>query len=186
MFRRMVTRMGLLALGGLGLLLVAGPAKADTQGWPLQGRNTQGSSYQGQSYRAFSPYSYGSYSPSYYAAYPTSIPQSQTEGYYGSASTEDYYRTSTPPASTERAVRINLRVPADAKIWFDGRQTFQTGTARSFQSPPLAVGPEYAYQVRIQWNRDGKEGTQTRQILVHAGDEISLTVGSAPGFPRPQ
>jgi uncharacterized protein (TIGR03000 family) len=180
MFRRMVTRMGLTALTGLGLLLIGGPAKADTQGWPLQGRDTQGSSSQGRGYRAFSPSAFGSYSPSYYATYQQpSIPQAG--GYYGSASSEDYYRTSTAEAPTELAVRINLRVPTDAKIWFDGSQTNQTGTARSFESPPLAVGPEYAYQVRIQWEQGGKKVTQTRQIIVHAGDAINLTLGSSHG-----
>jgi uncharacterized protein (TIGR03000 family) len=176
MFPRVVTRMGLLALGGLGLLLVAGPAKADTQGWPLQGRDTQGSSYQSRTYQAFRPSSLGSYSPSFYATY-------QAGDYsYGSASTEDYYRTSTAEAPTKLAVRINLRVPADAKVWFDGRQTNQTGTARSFESPPLAVGPEYAYQVRIQWVQDGKKVEQTRQLIVHAGDAINLNLGSSQGF----
>ena len=181
MFRRMATRMGLTALAGLGLLLIGGPAKADTQGWPLQGRNTQGSSYQGRSYRAFNFSLFGSYSPSYSATYQQpSIPQAG--GYYGSASTEGYYRASTTEAATERAVRINLQVPADAKIWFDGSQTIQTGTVRSFESPPLAVGPEYAYEIRIQWQRDGKEVTQTRQIIVHAGDAINLTLSSSHGF----
>ena len=61
MFRRMVTRMGLTALAGLGLLLIGGLAKADTQGWPLQGRNTQGSSYQGRSYRDFQPFFVGEF-----------------------------------------------------------------------------------------------------------------------------
>jgi uncharacterized protein (TIGR03000 family) len=182
MFRRMVARMGLLAVGWLGLLLVAGPAKADTQGWPLQGRDTQGSYSQGRSYRAFGPSSFGSYSPAYYSAYQPSV--SQAGGYYGSASTEEYYRTSTTEASTELAVRINLRVPADAKIWFDGSETIQTGTARSFESPPLVVGPEYAYQVRIQWKRDGKEITQTRHIVVHAGDDIHLTLGHGSPLAR--
>ena len=180
MFRRMITRMGLLTLGGLGLLLVAGPAKADTQGWPLQGRDTQGSYFQGRSYRAFGPSSFGNYSPAYYSTYQPSIPQAG--GYYGSAGSEEYYRISTTEPSTELAVRIRVRVPADAKIWFDGSQTIQTGTARSFESPLLAVGPEYAYQIRIQWNQDGKEVTQTRQIVVHAGDDIHLDLGhGSPG-----
>ncbi|SRR6266851_5174539 len=178
MLRRMVTQVGLTALAGLGLLLIGGPVKADTQGWPLQGRDTQGSSYQGRSYRAFT------YSPAYYSTYQTSIPQAG--GYYGSASTEDYYRTSTTEAAMERAVLINLRVPADAKIWFDGRETIQTGTARSFESPRLAVGPEYTYEVRIQSKRDGKEVTQTRQVIVHAGDEINLTLGSSHGSSLPE
>ncbi len=178
MLRRMVTQVGLTALAGLGLLLIGGPVKADTQGWPLQGRDTQGSSYQGRSYRAFT------YSPAYDSTYQTSIPQAG--GYYGSVSTEDYYRTSTTEAAMARAVLINLRVPADAKIWFDGRETIQTGTARSFESPRLAVGPEYTYEVRIQSKRDGKEVTQTRQVIVHAGDEINLTLGSSHGSSLPE
>src|SRR5712692_4227156 len=184
MLRRMVTQVGLTALAGLGLLLVGGPVKADPQGWPLQGRDTQGSSYQGRSYRAFGLSSFGSYAPYYYSTYQPSI--SQTGGYYGSAGAEDYYRTSTAEATTERAVRINLRVPADAKIWFDGRETIQTGTARSFESPRLAVGPEYTYEVRIQSKRDGKEVTQIRQVIVHAGDQINLTLGSSRGSSLPE
>jgi uncharacterized protein (TIGR03000 family) len=190
MFRRMVTRTGLLALSGLGLLVVGGPAKADPQGWPVAGNwGSHGGS---------SPSSIGSYSPSYYSAYQSSIPQpggyygfattgdyyraSTTRGYYGSTDTEDYYGTSTTESPTKRSVRVNLRVPGNAKIWFDGSQTKQTGTTRSFESPPLAVGPEYAYQVRIQWKQDGKEVTQTQQINVHAGDVINLTLGSPSGF----
>ena len=181
MFRRMITRMALPAVAGLSLLLVGGPAKASEQGWPILGRNW---SYYGRSY----PTSSGSYAPSYYATYPTSIPQtggyygfaspphyypgSTTEGYYGSMATEDYYSPS------KRPVRVNVQVPSDAKMWFDGSQTNQTGATRSFESPPMAVGPEYAYQIQIQWKQNGKDVTQTRQIKVHAGDVINLTLGA--------
>ena len=188
MFRRMVTRIGLRAIAGLGVLLVGGPVKADPQGWPVAGNwGSSGGS---------SPSSIGSSSPYSYSTYPNSIRQpgayygfgatgdyyraSTTGGYYGSTDTEDYYRTSTTESPTKCPVRVNLRVPSDAKIWFDGSRTNQTGTNRSFESPPLAVGPEYAYQVRIQWKRDGKEVTQTRPINVHAGDVINLTLGSPP------
>jgi uncharacterized protein (TIGR03000 family) len=200
MFRRMVTRMGLPAIAGLGFLLFGGPAKADQQGWPVAGSwgtygGPSGSSFGGyaRSYAAY-PSSFGSYTPSYYATYPTSIPQpggyygfasprhyyrsSGTEGYYGSIGTEDYYRTSTVDSPSKRLVRVNVRVPSDAKIWFDGSQTNQTGTTRSFESPPMVVGPEYAYQIRIQWKQNGKDVIQTRQIKVHAGDVINLTLGS--------
>jgi uncharacterized protein (TIGR03000 family) len=190
MFRRTVTRMGLLALSGLGLLLVAGPAKADPQGWPVAGN--------WDSYGGSSPSSFGSYSPYYYSTFENSMPPNAgyyspansgyyysppaTGGYsYGSLSSDDYYGTPTNATSTKRPVRINLRVPVDAKIWFDGNQTNQTGTARSFESPPLAGGGESTYQIRIQWKQDGKDITQTRQIIVHAGDVVNLALYSSPG-----
>ncbi len=146
MFRRMVSRMGLSAIAGLGLLLVVGQAKADQQGWPVAGSW----GYYGGSSRSSS----GSYSPSYYSTYQPrgyygyASPQnyyrsSTTEGYYGATGTGDYYGTSTAESPRKRSVRVNVRVPSDAKIWFDGSQTSQTGTTRSFESPPLAAGPEY-------------------------------------------
>ena len=179
MFRRMVTRMGLPTLACLGLLLIGGPAKADPQGWPLQGGNTQSFFSQGRTYRTFSPELPGSYSPDYYSVDPSSIPQAGSN--YGSASMDYYYGASTTEASPERAVRINVRVPADAKIWFDGTETIQTGMARSFESPPLTAGLEYAYHVRIQWQQDGNVVSQSQPIIVHAGDEINLTLGSSYG-----
>jgi uncharacterized protein (TIGR03000 family) len=197
----MVTRREILTLAGLGLLLVAGPAKAQ-QGWPINGSNwdTSGGSSRSSvgsyspGYYATSPSSVGSYSPSSYATYQAWTPQrggyygysnpwnysgsSTAGGYYGSTGTEGYYDTSTAESPRKRPVLVNLRVPSDAKIWFDGDQTNQTGTARSFVSPPVAVGREYAYEIRIQWQQDGKDVTQTRQIKVHAGDVINLTLGS--------
>ena len=188
MFGRMVTRMGLAAIAGLGLLVLGGPAKADPQGWLVAG-NWGSSGGPG-------PASFGSYSPSYYSTYQTAIPQpggyygfvipenyyrsSTTGGYYGSTGTEDYYRAATGESPSKRPVRVNLRVPSDAKIWFAGSQTNQTGTTRSFESPPLAAGPQYTYHIRIQWKQDGKDVNQMRQINVHAGDVINLTLGSSP------
>lgn len=195
MFRRMITRMGLPAIAGLSLLLIGGPVKAQ-QGWPINGSNwsfyggsSMGSSG-GSSFGSYSPsyysppsysasyYSHSYYSPPYYVTYPSSF--RSPAYYYGSTSTEGYYSTSTAASRSKRPVLVNLRVPSEAKIWIDGSETKQTGTNRSFESPPVTVGREYAYQIRVQWNRDGKEVTQTRQVTVHAGDVINLTIGSPP------
>src|SRR5262249_40914799 len=48
--------------------------------------------------------------------------------------------TSTRPSTSDAAstaVRINVRVPADAEVWVEGAKTTQTGTRRTFVSPPL-------------------------------------------------
>lgn len=203
MFRRLITQMGLPAMVGLSLLLAGGPAKASEQGWPIVGRKWgfYGTSYPtsiasyATEYNAAYPYSYGSYSPSYYATYQLWIPQpsgyfgsaspenyngsSTTQGYYGSTATEGYYDSSMAESHRERPILVNLRVPGDAKIWFEGSPTNQTGTMRSFESPPMAVGRDYVYDIRIQWQQDSKNVTQTRRINVHAGDVINLTMGSA-------
>jgi uncharacterized protein (TIGR03000 family) len=146
--------------------------------WDTTGGFSRGGSSWSSS-RSYSPSNYSrSYSsPSYYAAYPSSFGNS-TSYSYGAVSSEGYYNTPTADSASNRHVRVNLRVANDAKIWFDASQTKQTGTARSFESPPLDVGQEYTYQIRVQWKQDGKDVTQTRQVKVHAGDVINLTMGS--------
>jgi uncharacterized protein (TIGR03000 family) len=158
-------RMKMLALAGLGVLLVAGPARAQ-QGWPINGSNW---SYYGGSGRGGSSWSSGRYSRSYYSP-SYSSPRSYV--------TYPYYSTSAAELPSTRRVTVNLQVPGDAKIWFNGSQTKQTGTTRSFESPPLKAGREYAYEMRVQWKRDGKDVTDTRKIAVHAGDVINLNVGT--------
>ena len=190
MSRQLVSRMGILTLAGIGLLLVAAPAHAQ-QGWPYAGENwgyygggrssssgNYSRSYYSPSYSSPAYYS-GSYYPSYYAAYPSSFGNSSPY-YYGSTSAGVYQISSTAESLRERPARINLLVPGDAKIWFDGSQTIQTGALRSFESPSLPVGRGYSYQVRVQWKQDGKDVSEDRQVIVHAGDVINLTVGSSP------
>jgi uncharacterized protein (TIGR03000 family) len=68
-----------------------------------------------------------------------------------------------------------MTVPANAKVWFDGATTVQTGDHRRFVSLPLRPGNEYAYEVLVKWTQDGREVTQNRRIAVHAGDVLNLT-----------
>jgi uncharacterized protein (TIGR03000 family) len=178
MFRQMLNRIGVLALVGVGLLFVAGSANAQ-QGWPLQGSNW--SNYFGAS----RPSNSGSYSPNYAPAYVNPMPP-RTAYYSPAGSQSNYGLPATIQASTKSPARIKLQVPADAKIWFDESQTTQTGALRSFESPPLPDGRDYSYEVRIQWKRDGKDVSEDRKIIVHAGEVINLTLGVSPGSPLAQ
>jgi uncharacterized protein (TIGR03000 family) len=76
------------------------------------------------------------------------------------------------PANT---ASIRVMVPADAKLWFDGEATKQTGSERIFESPPLTPGKAFAYDVKAQWrDQDGKEVTQTRHVVVRANGSVSV------------
>jgi uncharacterized protein (TIGR03000 family) len=150
--------LAMAALAVLSSLLVAEPAVGQ-QGWPLQGG--AGSSSRG----------YGNYypGPSYYPRGPAvTAPQA---GSYGNLNTEGYYGSGM---QGNRAISVQVTVPADAQIWFDGTQTKQTGTLRHFVSPPVAPGRDYAYEVQVKWMKDGKEVSQKRRVTVHAGDSIDL------------
>jgi uncharacterized protein (TIGR03000 family) len=75
-----------------------------------------------------------------------------------------YYNPSQPTPAT-----VEVRVPADAKVWFDGSPTTMTGDNRIFTSPPLEPGKTFHYEVKAQWMKDGKPVEKTHSIQVGAG-----------------
>jgi uncharacterized protein (TIGR03000 family) len=78
------------------------------------------------------------------------------------------------PAATNAAA-IDVKVPAGARLWFQGRETRQRGTERFFESPPLAEGKHYAYQVKVQWtDENGKVIERKRNIEVRPGAHITV------------
>ena len=83
------------------------------------------------------------------------------------------YGTPAGNASQQQAsdptAHIEVRVPADAEVWFGTGKTSQTGTRREFVSPPLEPGKGFTYEIRARWVENGKEVTQTRRLDVSAG-----------------
>jgi uncharacterized protein (TIGR03000 family) len=106
----------------------------------------------------------------YHDPYPAYYPN-------GGASYHDSYGAYYPQdqAADVKAVTIRMHVPSDARVWFEGEATSQSGTDRTFVSPPLAPGREYVYHLRVQWYENGKAVERNRKVRVHAGDRINLT-----------
>jgi len=105
------------------------------------------------------PYSYGSVRRDYY-----------TPMYAG----QDYSYGAYVPARDNEA-RLRVVVPADAKVWVDGKATQQTGAVRSFESPPLTPGKQYSYDIKAQWrDSNGKEVTRSRRVDVRANAAVDV------------
>src|SRR5262245_62135421 len=67
---------------------------------------------------------------------------------------------------TEEAIVFEVLVPADAALEIDGEKTTSTGGTRTFSTPPLPVGGQFAYTLKA--TAGGKE--VTRKIhLRHGG-----------------
>src|SRR5581483_8997593 len=74
-----------------------------------------------------------------------------------------------PPApAVDNVARVHVIVPPDAKVWFNGSPTQNTGSDREFASPPLVPGQDYSYDITAQWTEGGQEVTQTRHVDVRA------------------
>ena len=76
----------------------------------------------------------------------------------------------------ENAVTLRLQVPSGARVWLEGKETSQNGTNRMFVSPSLEPGYEYVYHIRVQWVQNGETVERNREVTVHPGDLINLSI----------
>jgi len=78
-----------------------------------------------------------------------------------------------PRSAEADKVHIDVRIPAGAKILFEGSKTTQSGEFRHFVSPSLAAG-QYTYHVQATWTENGREVNQSRSFNVRPGDSIQM------------
>ena len=96
----------------------------------------------------------------------------------GPAPTADPVPTVPPAVESTQLLRNNAElvvdVPADAKIFVNGNRTNTQGSQRRYVSAGLIPGQTYEYQVQAVVERDGKEQTVTKSVLLTAGSEVKL------------
>jgi uncharacterized protein (TIGR03000 family) len=77
---------------------------------------------------------------------------------------------------------ITLQVPAIASVWFGGQKMTQSGSERSFQSPPLEPGKTYVYTVRVSWpTASGRDFTVEQEVTVRANQTSRVDFTSLAG-----
>jgi uncharacterized protein (TIGR03000 family) len=150
--------------GGYGLGLGYG-------GWGYglgYGIGDYGAGYYGDPYYDYStPY----YSGSAPAVYDYSNPAVASS--YAPSTTQSFYSGPgmTPP---ENVAEVQVRVPADAQVWFDDTLTTKTGPMREFETPALTPGTTYEYKVKARWMKDGKPVEKTQTVKVRANQPTTV------------
>lgn len=113
----------------------------------------------------------------YYSTPPFTYAGNSSSFYYN---TSEYgVAASASPDADLATARIILRVPADAFVYFDDEPTRQSSSERVFDTPPLSVGKDYTYNVRVEVIRQGTIHRTTRSVLVQAGKSVTAN------FPDP-
>jgi uncharacterized protein (TIGR03000 family) len=69
---------------------------------------------------------------------------------------------------------LTVRVPADAKVFVNGKATKSTGTVRSYVSRNLDPGLQYTYDVRVEFIRDGQTVEESKTVQLTAGRNAEL------------
>jgi uncharacterized protein (TIGR03000 family) len=82
--------------------------------------------------------------------------------------------------------KLIVELPADAKLFIDDQAMKTTSEKRSFNTPVLQAGQAYFYDLKAEVVRDGKTYTETRRVIVRAGETARAafpelaTAGAAP------
>jgi len=175
------------------ILLYNNPSRGRGFGVPVGGYNPYYYSFGYTSY-GYTPYGYGygaypgyrmgiyyastsNYRPSTYTPTPATsrISPASTVAVNTSvrpASYESYYPAN--PVTSQTAL-IEVRVPAEAEVWFDGEKSIQTGLERSFRSPALQPDTIYSYEVKARWTENGKPVEKMRKVRIMKGEQIRIT-----------
>jgi uncharacterized protein (TIGR03000 family) len=77
-----------------------------------------------------------------------------------------------PKPKEGMGARLKFKVPADAKVYVDGRLTVGGGTERTYSTPPLAAGSKYYYDVKAEVVVGGKPVVEEKRVIVEAGANV--------------
>jgi uncharacterized protein (TIGR03000 family) len=99
---------------------------------------------------------------------------------YGSGGGSYGYVASNLGASSvapeTRVAYLNLKVPADAKVYLQDQQMTLGGAQRRFVTPELQEGKQHTYTVRVEVVRDGRTISKTTMAAVKPGQEVEIAV----------
>jgi uncharacterized protein (TIGR03000 family) len=89
-------------------------------------------------------------------------------------------KKATAAAPSNSVASVTVRLPADAKLFVDDVACPLTSDVRSFATPALQPGQQYAYTMRAEVVRDGTTRTESQRVLVRAGQAVEVRFGALP------
>jgi uncharacterized protein (TIGR03000 family) len=76
-----------------------------------------------------------------------------------------------------REAKVIVKVPADAKLFFNDHLTRQTGEIREFTTPALEPGKPFTYEIRLEVVRQGQARSRMERVTVRAGETTRVDLG---------
>jgi uncharacterized protein (TIGR03000 family) len=177
-----------LKIASIGVLVVVAAQDANAFGhrggcgWGRNGCGYGGCGYGGW----YAGYGNGTWTYGGFGGYPGwGAPANGYVGAQGKGCTLPAPRPNTNSTSSAQAasdsVVLTVNVPADAKVFVNGRATTSTGEVRRFGSAGLERDATYRYQVRAEFVRDGKPVSEEKTVTMTAGQSGSLAFNAVAG-----
>jgi len=95
----------------------------------------------------------------------------------GESATADFTKLA---AEGKDSARITVKLPADARLYVDGRLCPLTSDTRSFTTPELAADQKYYYTLKAEVVRGGETRTARKRVIVEAGKDIAVEFTELP------
>jgi len=76
---------------------------------------------------------------------------------------------------TAEPAHVIVRLPADAQLTVHGVDCPLTSNTRTFDTPVLAPGQDYFYDLKAKVLREGQPVTQTRRVTFRAGERVTVS-----------
>lgn len=122
--------------------------------------------------------------PAYYSSIVPTVPP--TVHYVEPARFESSMKNVLPAPNVTAAQRatVVVRLPADARLYVDQQLLELTSSERTFVTPELPIGRDYAYTFKIEYERGGRTLSESQKVTVTAGKTSTisfddLTIGAA-------
>lgn len=80
--------------------------------------------------------------------------------------------------STSNTARITVTLPAQARLYVDNVPCPLNSGERAFNTPALQPGQRYYYTLRVELDQDGDTITDSRRVLMAAGENIRVDFSS--------
>jgi uncharacterized protein (TIGR03000 family) len=123
-------------------------------------------------------YYWGGYSAPYYYSTPYySTPYYYSMPYYSySPMISEFYGTQPTGsvATDSNRAYVHVRVPADARLTFDNTPMTETGTDRTFVTPPLDTNRNYSYHITAKWMDHGRQVNEERMVRLIPGQTVDV------------
>ncbi len=116
------------------------------------------------------------------------IPYSQPEAAPSASAigSNGVVRSAGQPAAGNGRATVLVRLPADAKLFAEGRLLSQKAGERQFVTPELPTGQEFQYKFRVEYDRDGETISVAKRVVVKAGGTVTLEFSDLSAKARPQ
>jgi len=72
------------------------------------------------------------------------------------------------------SAKITVKVPAGATLYVDDKKNGSTDAVRTFTTPPLPTGREFAYNFKVETTRNGLPESLSQKVAFRAGEQLTV------------